>query len=113
MVGLRVPVLGDSDAIAGYAGQHGGLDGVWLPSPEPGATAARCCWLIEDWLARWAGRYSHNGPALMVSVAQSPGLVGQVGFGLRGEAVVELTYGIAPAWRGRGLATRAAKLAAE
>lgn len=35
-----------------------------------------------------------------------------VGFGQRDPGAVELVYGVAPGWRGRGFATRAARLAA-
>jgi RimJ/RimL family protein N-acetyltransferase len=53
---------------------------------------------------------SRDGPAFAVTVAGEPRFVGVVGFGDRGDGVVEMTYGIAPRWRGQGLATRAARL---
>ncbi len=112
VVSLRVPSFRDARAILGYAQAEGGLDGTWLPSLAPGAPKTRCQWLIQDWLNGWAGQESHNGPALVVDLRDVPGLVGVVGFGTTGPGTVELSYGIAPAWRGRGLATRAARLAA-
>jgi len=38
--------------------------------------------------------------------------IGIVGFGDRGDGTVEMIYGIAPRWRGRGMASRAVRLAA-
>jgi len=112
VVAMRMPSAEDTAAIMGYAALSGGLDGGWLPLCFP-ASDADARWVIEDWLAGWAGRRSHNGPALMLSLYGSPEMVGLVGFGLRDDpGVVELVYGVAPGWRGRGLATRAAQLAA-
>ncbi len=47
----------------------------------------------------------------MLDVTDSPRFVGHVGFRARDRGVVELVYGVAPGWRGRGLATRATILA--
>jgi streptomycin 6-kinase len=46
----------------------------------------------------------------VVTVPEEPRLIGIVGLKDHGEGVVEMTYGIAPRWRGRGLASRAARL---
>jgi len=112
VVTLRLPSFRDTQAILGYARTEGGLDGAWLPSLTPGAAKPRCQWLVQDWLNGWAGRESHNGPALVVGLRDGPGLVGVVGFGASDRGAVELSYGIAPGWRRRGLATRALRLAA-
>ena len=48
----------------------------------------------------------------MVTIPEQPRFVGIVGLVDRGEGVVEMIYGIAPRWRGRGLASRAVLLAA-
>jgi RimJ/RimL family protein N-acetyltransferase len=111
VVWLRFPSFRDARTILGYAQTEGGLDGTWLPSLAPGAPKSRCQWLVQDWLNGWAGRESHNGPALVVDLRDGSRLVGVVGFGAIDRGTVELSYGIAPAWRGRGLATRAARLA--
>ena len=76
-----------------------------------GASLADCQALVGDWLAGWDNRCSLHGPALIITAAGEAALAGQVGLDDRGEGVVELTYGIAPD-RGRGYATRAARLAA-
>ena len=66
---------------------------------------------ITDWLHGWEGRPSRNGPAFVVTIPGAPRFIGQVSFTDRGQGVVEMEYGIAPRWRRRGLATRAARWA--
>jgi RimJ/RimL family protein N-acetyltransferase len=69
--------------------------------------------LVADWLAGWAGRHSHNGPAFLVTVPGESRFVGVVGVTERDDGAVEMSYGTAPAWRGRGLASHATRLAAQ
>ncbi|HEY6280068.1 MAG TPA: GNAT family protein [Streptosporangiaceae bacterium] len=109
VVTLRLPSVdaGDIDAVAGYAGE-GQLDGGWLPE-IPLVTAGQ---LVADWLEAWAGRPSRNGPAFVVAVPPEPRFVGIVGVGEREEGAIEMIYGMAPRWRGQGMASRAARLAA-
>lgn len=109
VVTLRLPALeaGDADALASYIAE-GQLDGVWLPM-IPNVSAARS---VGDWLDGWADRPSHNGPVLVATITDDDRFVGVVSFGDRGEGIIEMIYGIAPRWRGRGLASRAARLAA-
>lgn len=109
VVTLRVPSreAGDADALTSYIGE-GQLDGVWLPMVPRGSAAQS----VGDWLEGWAGRPSHSGPVLVVTVADDARFVGVIGLGDRREGIVEMSYGIAPGWRGQGLASRAARLAA-
>jgi len=112
VVSLRVPSAGDVDALVGYAaGQDGGLGGAWMPALNAGASRERCGWMVADWLAGWAGEGSYNGPALVLTTAQSPWPVGLVGFVSRDAGTFELVFGVAPSGRGQGLATRAVLLA--
>ncbi len=112
VVSLRIPSVGDVDALVGYAaGQDGGLGGAWMPALHAGASRERCLWMVTDWLAGWAGEGSYNGPALVLTTAQSPWPVGLVGFVSRGAGTIELVFGVAPSSRGHGLATRAVLLA--
>ena len=67
--------------------------------------------MVADWLAGWAGEGSYNGPELLLAIAQSPSPVGMVGFVCRGAGTIGLVHGVAPCWRGQGLATRAVLLA--
>jgi RimJ/RimL family protein N-acetyltransferase len=109
VVTLRLPSAdaGDVAAVRDYIEQEQ-LDGGWLPEiPLVSAEQA-----IADWLDAWTSRTSPNGPILVVTVAREPRLVGIVGVVDRGDGIVEMIYGIAPRWRGRGLASRAVRLAA-
>ena len=110
-VALRLPDLPDAAVLQAYAARKGGLDGTWVPLIA-GISLADAQALIRDWLAGWQNRRSFHGPALVVVEAGRDRLVGLVGLGDRGDGVVELTYGVAPDHRGRGHATRAARLAA-
>ena len=60
------------------------------------------------------GRPSRNGPTFVVTIPEQPRFIGIVGLGDSdsGEGIVGMIYGIAPRWRGRGLASRAVRLAA-
>ena len=109
VVTVRLPSAGagDADALSGYVDEQQ-LDGCWLP----GIPLDRAGQAIADWLAGWQGRPSRIGPVLVVTVPGEPRFIGIVGFGDRGHGTVEMIYGIAPRWRGRGLASRAARLAA-
>jgi RimJ/RimL family protein N-acetyltransferase len=104
---LPSPAAGDIDAVRGYIDQEQ-LDGGWLPE-IPLVTAEQA---VSDWLDAWAGRPCRTGPAFVVTIPAERRFIGVVGFVARGEGVVEMIYGIAPRWRGRGLASRAVRLAA-
>jgi RimJ/RimL family protein N-acetyltransferase len=108
VVTLRLPSIaaGDVDAVRGYIDQDQ-LEGAWLPGiPLVSAEQA-----VADWLAGWAGRPSRDGPAFVVTIPEEPRFIGHIGFTDRGEGAVEMDYGIAPRWRRRALASRAARLA--
>jgi RimJ/RimL family protein N-acetyltransferase len=113
VISLRVPSVEDVDAFAGHAAAHdGGLGEAWLPLPYAGASRERCLWMVADWLAGWPGEGIYKGPALLLTIAQSPEPVGMVGFVCGGAGTIELVLSVAPSWRGQGLATRAVVLAA-
>jgi RimJ/RimL family protein N-acetyltransferase len=104
---LPSPAAGDIDAVRGYI-EREQLDGGWLPE-IPLVTAEQA---IGDWLDAWAGRPSRNGPTFVVTIPQEPRFIGIIGLKGRGQGVIEMIYGTAPRWRGRGLASRAVRLAA-
>jgi RimJ/RimL family protein N-acetyltransferase len=104
---LPSPEAGDVDTVLGYI-DHEQLDGGWLPE-IPLVSAERA---TGDWVDAWAGRPSRNGPTFMVTVVGESRFVGIVSMGDRGDGIVEMIYGIAPRWRGHGLASRAVRLAA-
>jgi RimJ/RimL family protein N-acetyltransferase len=109
VVTLRLPSAeaGDVAAVLGYI-EHEQLDGGWLPA-VPLVSAEQA---IGDWLDAWTNRTSRNNPTFVATVPTEPRFVGIVGVVDRGQGIVELIYGIAPGWRGRGLASRAVELAA-
>jgi len=110
-VGLRLPARPDAAVLQAYAARDGGLDGTWVPLIA-GMSLADAEALVRDWLAGWENRRSFHGPALVIVEAGRDRLSGLVGLRDQGDGVVELTYGVAPDHRGRGHATRAARLAA-
>ncbi len=111
-VALRLPDLEDAGAIDRYASRAGGLEGGWLPVSRPASTGVGG-YLVADWRQAWAGLASCNGPAFVIAIEDSPDLVGVVGIGVTESSTREVVYGVAPQWRGRGLATQAARLVAE
>jgi RimJ/RimL family protein N-acetyltransferase len=108
---LRLPEPPDAAVLHTYSCQPGGLDGTWV-ALAAGASLADCQALVSDWLAAWHNQRSFHGPAFIIVAAGEPTLTGQVALADRGDQVVELAYGVAPAHRGRGYATRAVQLTA-
>ena len=112
VVELRLPSAeaGDIAAIDRYVGDQQ-LDGGWLPD-VPLVSADR---LIEEWLDCWNG-HPVGGDAtftFVVTVPEEPRFIGVVGIAEGEDGAFDVTYGTAPGWRGRGLASRATRLAAE
>jgi len=111
VVGVRVPILSDADDLAVYGSDEALLDGVWVSGGGVSWPDSRA-WAfdrVEDALAGWSPPGSLSGASL--SVVLEGRLVGFLYLGSRGDASVELSYGIAPPFRGRGIATRAVLLA--
>jgi RimJ/RimL family protein N-acetyltransferase len=110
VVQLRLPSpdAGDVTTVNGYI-DNDQLDGGWLPD-VPLVPAQQ---LVADWLDGWAGRQSRNGPAFVVTVADEPGFVGVIGMTEHDDGAFDIEYGTAPVFRGRGLASRATRLAAQ
>ena len=112
VVELRLPSpdVGDIATINQYV-EDEQLDGGWLPD-VPLVTGER---LVKDWLDCWNGRHSRNGTTFtfVVTVPGEPRFIGVVGVAERDDGAFALSYGTAPDWRGRGLASRATRLAAQ
>ena len=111
VVELRLPSAdaGDVATIAEYVDDHQ-LDGGWLPK-VPLVTAER---LVEEWLDCWNGRPGGDATfTFVVTVPEQPRFVAVVGVAERDDGAFEMSYGTAPGWRGRGLASHATRLAAQ
>ena len=112
VVELRLPSpdAGDVATINQYV-EDEQLDGGWLPD-VPLVTGER---LVKDWLDCWNGRRSRDGATFtfVVTVPGEPRFIGVVGVAEHDDGAFEMSYGTAPDWRGRGLASRATRLAAQ
>jgi RimJ/RimL family protein N-acetyltransferase len=112
VVELRLPSpdAGDVATINRYV-EDEQLVGGWLPD-VPLVTGER---LVKDWLDCWNGRRSRDGATFtfVVTVPDEPRFIGVVGVAERDDGAFEMSYGTAPDWRGRGVASRATRLAAQ
>jgi ribosomal-protein-alanine N-acetyltransferase len=111
-VTLRLPVAEDVDRAASYAADPALLEGVWIPGPQPGENIAEwAARFMEELSAGWITEGGIYGGGLIVDASQP--FVGIIYVIPRAEDVVELAYGVAPPARGCGIATRAARIAAD
>ncbi len=107
---LPSPAAGDIATINRYV-EDEQLDGGWLPD-VPLISGEQ---LVTDWLDIWNGQPSRDDPSFtfVVTVPEEPRFVGVVGVAEGYDRAFDLTYGTAPTWRRRGLASRATRLAAD
>lgn len=112
VVELRLPSpdAGDIATINQYV-EDKQLHGGWLPD-VPLVSGER---LVKDWLDCWNGRRSRNGATFtfVVTVPGEPRFIGVVSVAEHDDGAFEMSYGTAPAWRGRGLASHATRLAGQ
>ena len=111
VVELRLPSAdaGDIATVNKYV-EDEQLEGGWLPD-VPLVTGEQ---LVSDWLECWKGN-SRRGSTFtfVVNISEEPRFIGVVGVAERDNGAFQMTYGTAPGWRGRGVASRAARLTAE
>jgi RimJ/RimL family protein N-acetyltransferase len=81
---------------------------VWLPIPRPCTPEAAVARLAE--FERGWEQENRYGPALVVAEARTDAMIGVLFLRLREHGSVELSYGVAPAHRNRGVATAALAL---
>ena len=113
MVKLRLPTVEDIARLASFGSDQSLLEGIWVSGGGPGV-ADPFVWAAQrlaEFNAGWSPQGGLHGGALVIDELQP--FVGLVYFGSVAPRVVELSYGIAPPARGRGIATRAVRLAAE
>lgn len=110
-VELSLPCSADLQPLAAYGADPELLEGIWVSgSPPDGDPYMWAGSRLKEFLAGWQEPGGPHGATL--GIRESGRLVGFVYLSPRETAAVELSYGIAPPERGRGLATRAAALAA-
>jgi RimJ/RimL family protein N-acetyltransferase len=112
VVRLRIPTLADIDRVARYGADPMFLEGIWIPGPRAGQDLHE--WasaFVQELLAGWTTVGGMHGGGLIVDEREP--FLGIVYLAPTTAVAVELSYGVAPHARGCGIATRAARLAAE
>jgi RimJ/RimL family protein N-acetyltransferase len=109
VVTLRLPAPGDVEHFVRYGSDRSLLDGIWLVPPRGADVRAWASAYVSDLNAGWTDAGGDLGGGLIVDAAEP--CIGLVNFVPRGPRNVELSYGVAPPWRRRGIASRAAALA--
>jgi RimJ/RimL family protein N-acetyltransferase len=105
---LRLPHDRDVEALVRYGDDSDVAETIWIPIPTPCPrdVAAR---RLADFRDGWE-QERRFGPALIIASADTNEMIGVIFLRVREHASVELTYGVAPAFRNRGIATAAAVL---
>jgi len=112
VVRLRIPTLADIDRVAQYGADRMLVEGNWIPGPRPGQDLHE--WasaFVQELLAGWTAVGGIHGGGLIVDEREP--FLGIAYLAPRSAVAVELSYGVAPYARGRGIATRATRLATE
>jgi RimJ/RimL family protein N-acetyltransferase len=106
VVRLRIPTLADIDRVARYGADPMLLEGIWIPGPQPGQD-------LHEWASAFVQELlaGLHGGGLIVDEREP--FLGIIYLAPRSAVTVELSYGVAPHGRGRSIATRATRLAAE
>ena len=109
VVTLRLPRPDDVPCFIRYGSEQELLEGIWIAGPRDRDVHVWAAEFVEELLAGWTVSGGDHGGGLIIDEREPS--VGVVNFLPREARVAEMTYGIAPPWRGRGIATRAASLA--
>jgi RimJ/RimL family protein N-acetyltransferase len=105
---VRLPNDHDVEALVRYGDDPDIAETIWVPIPTPcprEVAAER----IVDFTTGWESE-NRFGPALIVAAADTAEMIGVVFLRRREHGSVELSYGVAPAHRNRGVATAALPL---
>jgi RimJ/RimL family protein N-acetyltransferase len=105
---LRFANQRDGAAVYGYGQDPDLEETVWLPIPFPCPrdVADR---IVQEFRLGWGGRH---GLTLVITTPPDDNLRGVLHLSVHPVGVGEISYGIAPPYRGRGLAGRAVRLLA-
>ena len=105
---VRLPHDRDIEALVRYGDDPDVAETVWVPIPTPcprDVAAAR----LADFRNGWE-RENRFPPTLIIATADTDEMIGVIFLRVREHDSIELTYGVAPAFRNRGIATAAAVL---
>jgi RimJ/RimL family protein N-acetyltransferase len=105
---LRLPNDRDVEALVRYGEDSDVAETIWIPIPTPcprDVAAARLAELRNGW-----EQENRFGPALIIATADTDEMIGVIFLRRREHDSIELMYGVAPAFRNRGIATTAAVL---
>ena len=112
VIRLRIPALSDIDRVVYYGYDPALLEGIWIPGPRPGQDLRE--WasaFVQDLISGWTAEGSIRGGGLIVDELEP--FLGILYLVPTNAVTVSLSYGVAPYARGRGIASRAVRLAAE
>ena len=105
---VRLPYDRDVEALVRYGDDPDVAETVWVPIPTPCPRS-----VAEARLAEFRNGWEQEkrfGPALIIADADTDEMIGVIFLRLREHDSIELTYGVAPGFRNRGIATAAAVL---
>jgi RimJ/RimL family protein N-acetyltransferase len=98
----------DVEALVRYGDDPDVAETIWVPIPTPcprDVAAARIAEFRNGWQQE-----NRSGAALIIADADTDEMIGVVVLRVREHDSIELTYGVAPGFRNRGVATAAAVL---
>jgi RimJ/RimL family protein N-acetyltransferase len=105
---VRLPHHRDVEALVRYGDDPDVAETIWVPIPTPCPRS-----VAEARLAEFRNGWEQEkrlGPALIIADADTDEMIGVIFLRLREHDSIELTYGVAPGFRNRGIATAAAVL---
>lgn len=106
---LRSPRLADVTAVLAYGQDPDVAETQWLPLPYP-CPADVAQRVVNELRMGWGGRF---GLTFVIAEPATDAVLGVLSLRRRGPKTVELAYGVAPAHRNQGIATRAVGLVVE
>lgn len=105
---LRLPEPLDVEAIVEFCDDPDVARTIWLPLPSP-CSHAVAEERVSEFRRGWESS-SHFGPTVVIADAATNHMIGVAFLHKRDSKTVELSYGVAPAWRGRGVAAQAIRI---
>ena len=110
VVRLRIPTLADIDRLVWYGADPLLLEGIWIAGPPPAQDLrAWASAFVQELRSGWTAIGGMHGGGLIVDEREP--FLGIAYLAPTSATTVALSYGVAPHARGRGIATRAARLA--